>query len=120
MCKNRLRNSMWFLCPAGSLAIGITLNLVYHGTKEEAAIPEVSGLAYHFKPEFFDKLYQRHGVRLENFVYYKGETHYFVMTAVKSSLIARGALLMVGLPRILKKVSHEVYLTLFNQKYFRS
>jgi hypothetical protein len=81
----------------GSLAIGITLNLVNHCTKEEAAIPEVSGLAYHFKPQFFDELYQTTGVRLENFVYYKGETHYFVMTAVKSSLLARGALLMVGM-----------------------
>ncbi|XP_028407657.1 uncharacterized protein LOC114530260 [Dendronephthya gigantea] len=78
----------------GSLAIGITLNLVYHGTKQEAAIPEISGLAYHFKPKFFDDLYQKSGVRLENFVYYKGETHYFVMTAVKSSLLARGALIM--------------------------
>ena len=82
---------------AGSLAIGITLNLVYHGTKEEAAIPEVSGLAYHFKPEFFKGLFQKSGVLLENFVYYKGETHYFVMTAVKSSLLKRGALLMVGI-----------------------
>jgi hypothetical protein len=81
----------------GSLAIGITLNLVYHGTKQEAAIQEISGLAYHFKPQFFDELYQTTGVRLENFVYYKGETHYFVMTAVKSSLLARGALLMVGI-----------------------
>ncbi|XP_046845451.1 uncharacterized protein LOC124439271 isoform X2 [Xenia sp. Carnegie-2017] len=78
----------------GSLAIGLTLNLINHGTKEEAAIPEVSGLAYHFKPQFFDELYRRHGVRLENFVYYKGETHYFVMTAVKRSLLAKGALIM--------------------------
>ena len=86
----------FYFSSAGSLAIGITLNLVYHGTKEEAAIAEVSGLAYHFKPQFFDELYQRSGVRLENFVYYKNETHYFVMTAVKSSLLARGVLLMVS------------------------
>ena len=85
-----------FFSNSGSLAIGITLNLVYHGTKEEAAIPEVSGLAYHFKPQFFDDLYQQSGVRLENFVYYKNETHYFVMTAVKSSLLAKGALIMVS------------------------
>jgi len=30
---------------------------------------------------------KQYGVRLENIVYYKDETHYFVMTALKSSLL---------------------------------
>lgn len=32
------------------------------------------------------------GIELENFVYYKDETHYFVMTVKKSCLIAKGVL----------------------------
>ena len=30
---------------------------------------------------------EKYGVRLENIVYYKDETHYFVMTALKNSLL---------------------------------
>jgi len=31
--------------------------------------------------QFFDELNKKHGIDLENLVYYRGETHYFVMTA---------------------------------------
>merc|ERR1712096_14599 len=34
----------------------------------------------------------KYGVKLENIVYYKNETHYFVMTALKSSLLKLGVL----------------------------
>ena len=34
------------------------------------------------------------GIDLENIVYYRGETHYFVMTALRSSLIEKGVLLV--------------------------
>ena len=32
-------------------------------------------------------------IQLENIVYYRGETHYFVMTALRASLIDRGVIL---------------------------
>ena len=35
------------------------------------------------------------GIDLENIVYYKDETHYFVMTAKKTSLIEKGVILHV-------------------------
>ena len=36
------------------------------------------------------------GIDLENIVYYKDDTHYFVMTAKKDSLIKKGVLLSVS------------------------
>ncbi len=36
---------------------------------------------------------KENGVQLENIVYYRGETHYFVMTALRASLIERGVIL---------------------------
>ena len=41
------------------------------------------------------ELYEATGIDLENLVYYRDETHYFVMTAKKPSLLAK---------RVLKKV----------------
>ncbi|KAJ7378054.1 hypothetical protein OS493_024716 [Desmophyllum pertusum] len=76
----------------GTLAIGITANFVNHGTEEEAKVEEISGIAYQFNPQFFDQLSEQKGIKLENIVYYKDETHYFVMTAGKASLLKRGAL----------------------------
>lgn len=78
--------------PLGTLAIGITANFVNHCTEEEANVEEISGIAYQFNPQFFDMLSEEKGIKLENIVYYKDETHYFVMTAGKASLIKRGAL----------------------------
>lgn len=63
-----------------------------HCTEEEANVEEISGIAYQFNPQFFDDLYAHKGIKLENIVYYKDETHYFVMTAGKASLLKRGAL----------------------------
>lgn len=74
------------------MAIGITANFVNHGTEEEANVQEISGIAYQFNPQFFDNLLEQKGIKLENIVYYKDETHYFVMTAGKASLLKRGAL----------------------------
>ena len=37
-------------------------------------------------------LYDETGIDLENICYYKDDTHYFVMTAKKSSLLARKVL----------------------------
>ena len=74
----------------GALAIGITCNFVNENTMAEAGVEEISGVAYQYNPRFFEDLYEQFGVRLENIVYYKDETHYFVMTALKSSLLAQG------------------------------
>lgn len=38
-------------------------------------------------------MYAKTGIDLENIVYYKDETHYFVMTAKKHSLIDKGVIL---------------------------
>lgn len=35
------------------------------------------------------------GINLENIVYYKDDTHYFVMTAKKQSLLEKGVILQV-------------------------
>jgi len=44
---------------------------------------------------FFKDLNSSAGIDLENIVYYKDETHYFVMTAKKHSLLYKGVLLQV-------------------------
>lgn len=40
------------------------------------------------------------GIDLENIVYYKDDTHYFVMTAKKQSLLEKGVILHVSDQRI--------------------
>lgn len=73
----------------GKLAIGITVNFVNKNTKEEAAIEEISGVAFIYNQQFFQELKDKTGIDLENIVYYKDDTHYFVMTAKKKSLIEK-------------------------------
>ena len=68
------------------------MNFVNHDTEDEKIAEEISGIAYQFNPKFFDTLHRELGIKLENIVYYKDETHYFVMTASKASLLKRGAL----------------------------
>ena len=53
-------------------------------------IEEISGVAFIFNQKFFHDLYEATGIDLQNIVYYKDETHYFVMTAKKQSLINKG------------------------------
>lgn len=55
---------------------------------------EISGVAFIFNQKFFKDLYSATRIDLENIVYYKDETHYFVMTAKKQSLIDKGVILM--------------------------
>ena len=40
-----------------------------------------------YNPQFFSELQQQASIDLENIVYYKNDTHYFVMTAKKQSLL---------------------------------
>ena len=46
------------------------------------------------------ELYEATGIELENLVYYRDETHYFVMTAKKPSLLAKRVLKKVHLARL--------------------
>jgi len=76
----------------GKLAIAITANFVNNNTTAEAVVEEISGVAFVYKQDFFNALYDELGIALENIVYYKDETHYFVMTTKKHSLLARDVL----------------------------
>ena len=53
---------------------------------------EISGVAFVYKQDFFNNLYDEFGIALENIVYYKDDTHYFVMTTKKHSLLDRKVL----------------------------
>ena len=98
--SKRIASALISVCvdffSSGTLAIGITANFVNHCTEEEANVEEISGIAYQFNPQFFDLLLEQKGIKLENIVYYKDETHYFVMCAKKNSLLQKG---------VIKKVS---------------
>ncbi|KAJ1348972.1 hypothetical protein KIN20_004384 [Parelaphostrongylus tenuis] len=76
----------------GKLAIGITANFVNNKTAAEERVPEISGVAYIFNQAFFKEMYDETGVDLENIVYYKDDTHYFVMCAKKHSLLDMGVI----------------------------
>jgi hypothetical protein len=79
----------------GKLAIAITANFINRHTEAEARVEEISGVAFIFNQKFFKDLYEATGIDLENIVYYKDDTHYFVMTAKKHSLIDKGVILQV-------------------------
>ncbi|KAE9551592.1 hypothetical protein FO519_005199 [Halicephalobus sp. NKZ332] len=76
----------------GKLAIGITANFVNNKSAAEEKVQEISGVAYIFNQAFFKDMLAETGVDLENIVYYKDETHYFVMCAKKQSLISKGVI----------------------------
>ncbi|XP_022109073.1 F-actin-methionine sulfoxide oxidase MICAL3-like isoform X4 [Acanthaster planci] len=77
----------------GKLAIAITANFINRHTTEEARVEEISGVAFIFNQKFFQDLKAATRIDLENIVYYKDDTHYFVMTAKKQSLIEKGVIL---------------------------
>ena len=64
----------------------------FRHTEPESRIEEISGVAFIFNQKFFNDLNEAKGVDLENIVYYKDATHYFVMTAKKHSLIDKGVI----------------------------
>ncbi|XP_071333475.1 F-actin-monooxygenase mical1 [Trachinotus anak] len=76
----------------GKLAIGITANFINRNTAAEAQVAEISGVARIYNQKFFQDLLTETGIDLENIVYYKDETHYFVMTAKKKSLLKKGVI----------------------------
>uniref|UniRef100_A0A3Q2P0U9 F-actin monooxygenase n=1 Tax=Fundulus heteroclitus TaxID=8078 RepID=A0A3Q2P0U9_FUNHE len=71
----------------GKLAIAITANFINRNTTAEAKVEEISGVAFIFNQKFFLDLKEETGIDLENIVYYRDNTHYFVMTAKKQSLL---------------------------------
>ncbi|XP_069549551.1 F-actin-monooxygenase MICAL2 isoform X1 [Brachyistius frenatus] len=77
----------------GKLAIAITANFLNRNTTAEAKVEEISGVAFIFNQKFFLDLKEETGIDLENIVYYKDNTHYFVMTAKKQSLLDKGVVI---------------------------
>ncbi|GFS44773.1 protein-methionine sulfoxide oxidase mical3a [Nephila pilipes] len=77
----------------GKLAIAVTANFINKHTPEEARVPEISGVAFIFNQKFFQDMKEQTSIDLENIVYYKDDTHYFVMTAKKQSLLERGVII---------------------------
>ncbi|XP_063145547.1 F-actin-monooxygenase MICAL2 isoform X2 [Candoia aspera] len=77
----------------GKLAIAITANFINKNTTAEAKVEEISGVAFIFNQKFFQDLKEETGIDLENIVYYKDSTHYFVMTAKKQSLLEKGVII---------------------------
>lgn len=98
----------------GKLAIAITANFINKKTEAEARVEEISGVAFIFNQKFFKDLQEATRIDLENIVYYKDDTHYFVMTAKKPSLIEKG---------VIKQVHTQFYMLIVNdniQLYFRT
>uniref|UniRef100_A0A0K2SXM6 [F-actin]-monooxygenase MICAL1-3-like Rossman domain-containing protein n=1 Tax=Lepeophtheirus salmonis TaxID=72036 RepID=A0A0K2SXM6_LEPSM len=75
------------------LSIAITANFQNKGTSEEKATRQISGISRQYDQQFFKAMVDEFGISLENLVYYRGETHYFVMTALKKSLLDKGVLI---------------------------
>lgn len=101
----------------GKLAIAITANFRNRNSTAEAKVEEISGVAFIFNQRFFQDLRQDtgtdtssgsslwsslmrdlcpSGIDLENIVYYKDDTHYFVMTAKKQNLLEKGVIIQVS------------------------
>ncbi|XP_030844270.1 F-actin-monooxygenase MICAL2 isoform X3 [Strongylocentrotus purpuratus] len=102
----------------GKLAIAITANFINRKSNEEASVEEISGVAFIFNQKFFMDLRESTGIDLENIVYYKDETHYFVMTAKKQSLLAKGVILK-DLPDTAKLLRQDNYNHQKLQEYAR-
>lgn len=76
----------------GKLAIAITANFVNNKTTAEAKVEEINGVAFIFNQAFFKEMNEKTKIDLENIVYYRDDTHYFIMTAKKQSLLGRGVI----------------------------
>ncbi len=82
-------------CVRGRQALGITANYINNHTKADSVVKELGGLTCLYSQQFFKDIKQHCGIDLENFVYFRNETHYFVMTAKKQCLLEKGILLQV-------------------------
>ena len=88
------------------LSIAITANFVNNRTSAERKVEEIPGLSKQYHLEFFRQMEAEAGLRLENFVYFKDLSHYFVMTVKKESLMRKGVI-KVAMPEVGKV---EIYL----------
>ena len=79
-------------CLEAKMTIAITANFLNNNSSGERNVEEIPGLSKQYDLEFFRNLEAETGIRLENIVYYKDLTHYFVMTAKKDSLIKKGVI----------------------------
>uniref|UniRef100_A0A915HRP4 LIM zinc-binding domain-containing protein n=1 Tax=Romanomermis culicivorax TaxID=13658 RepID=A0A915HRP4_ROMCU len=95
----------------GKLALAITANFINRRSEQEERVQEIPGIAYIFNQQFFKEMQEETGIDLENIVYYKDETHYFVMTAKKRSLLKR---------KVLKKDFDDVTLLLHSDNVDKS
>ncbi|CEF71156.1 Protein-methionine sulfoxide oxidase MICAL2 [Strongyloides ratti] len=75
------------------LAIGITANFINFKTPSEEGVRQVGGIGRQYKRQYFEELETETGCSLENCIYYKDETHYFIMTATKKSLLNKRVLI---------------------------
>jgi len=75
----------------GNLALGITCNFENLSKQEDTETNEIS-VSKQYMQDKFVSLEKIYGISLENCVYYRGETHYFVMTAKKQNLLQLGVL----------------------------
>ena len=76
----------------GKLCIGITANFVNTRSQKEMEVQSIAGVAAIYDQQFFRSLKSEKGIELENIVYYKDDTHYFVMTARTKNLLAKKVL----------------------------
>ena len=74
------------------LAVAITANFVNKRTRQDYEIKEHAGVNAPNNPKFFKNIRSKTNIELENFVYYKSDTHYLIMTPKLNSLIASGVL----------------------------
>jgi hypothetical protein len=79
---------------SGTRSIGMTFNFANHHTSKESSLREF-GLSRIFEQKFFQDIEDKYSIELENLVYYRGETHYFVMTIKKKSLLQRDGFIQI-------------------------
>ena len=79
-----------------SQALGMVTHFKNNYTVEENTIQEQGGIARQFNMEMFDSLQRTTMCELENVVYYRGESHYWVMTPTTESLEKTGVLTKVA------------------------
>ncbi len=76
----------------GKLSIAITANICRTTERVESMLSEIPGVIPIKRPDLFGELKKETQLDFENFVYFKDETHYFVMTARKKGLLETGIL----------------------------
>ena len=74
------------------LCIGITANFVNTRSQKEMELQSIAGVAAIYNQQFFRSLKSDKRIELENIVYSKDDTHYFVITAKKKNLLGKKVL----------------------------